>query len=110
MGRPENRRAVNGLDPALRQIITGFRNSKTWDEDLDLRLLQALWPRIAGPALARNTRPVGISEGRLVVQVPDAAWAAELKAIRGSLIGKVNRLWPGPAIRKIWFTDEDHAR
>jgi predicted nucleic acid-binding Zn ribbon protein len=101
---------MRGLDPALRQIIAGFRNSDTWDADLDLRLLQALWHRVAGASLARNTRPVEFAEGRLVVRVPDATWSEQLRAVRGMLLAKLNAPWPGPGIRELWFTHEDHSR
>lgn len=98
------------LDPALRQIIAEFRNSDAWDAELDLRLMQALWPKIVGPSLARNTRPVEVGEGRLVVQTPDPTWTEQLRAVRGMLLRKINAPWPGPAIRELWFTHEDHSR
>lgn len=101
---------MRGLDPALRQIIAGFRNSDAWDAELDLRLMQALWPRIAGPWLARNTRPVEVAADRLVVRVPDATWTEQLRAVRGMLLRKINAPWPGPAIRELWFTHDDHSR
>lgn len=110
MRTPQRRRAKDGIEPALRQIIAGFRNADVWDEQLDLRLMQALWPGIAGSSLARNTRPVEMAEGRLVVQVPDDTWAEQLRAVRPILLRKINAPWPGPPIRKIWFTHEDHAR
>jgi predicted nucleic acid-binding Zn ribbon protein len=99
-----------GFDPALRQIIAGFRNSETWDEELDLRLLQALWPRAAGPALARSTSVIGLSGSRLRVRVPDRTWQTQLGSVRAALLRNINEPWSGPPIRDIRFEYEDYAR
>ena len=48
------------FDPTLRQIIAGLRNSREWDEELDLRLLQSLWPQLVGSSLAESTAAVAI--------------------------------------------------
>lgn len=105
-----NDRAQMALDSTFRQIIAGFRNSSGWDEALDLCLLQALWPRIAGGSVARNTEVVGFSGQRLVIRVPDQAWSEQLQCIRGELLEKINERWPGGWIREIRFTHEDHTR
>jgi predicted nucleic acid-binding Zn ribbon protein len=106
----ERNRAQAGLDPALRQIIAGFRNSETWDEELDLRLLQALWPHIAGSFLARNTSVAGVAGQRVVVRVPDATWKRQLRSIGPALLRKVNEPWPGSRFVEIRFVYEDHSR
>jgi len=99
-----------GFDPALRQIISSFRASPVWDEELDLRLLQALWPRIAGVSLARNTSVVAIDGDVVVVRVPDATWQQQLQSIRALLVRKMNEPWPQSWIRDIRLTYEDHNR
>lgn len=96
------------FDPAFRQIIAQFRDSRAWDEDLDLRLLQALWPRIAGPSLAQNTSVAAVSGEVVVIRVPDQIWKQQLVAIRPQLLKKINEPWPRRWIKQIRFTHENH--
>jgi predicted nucleic acid-binding Zn ribbon protein len=103
-------RALAGLDPAFRQIVAGLRNARGWDETLDLRLLQAFWPKIAGPTLANNTSVVALHGSRVVIRVPDETWKAQLEALRPVLLGKINEPWPGRPVRELRFVYEDYAR
>jgi len=99
-----------GLEPAFRQIIATFRNSSAWNQDLDLRLLQALWPQVAGLRIASNTSVGAIHGQRMIVRVPDETWTHALAAVRPALILKMNSMLPGSWIRGIQFTHEDHYR
>ena len=96
------------LDSAFRQIIAQFRDSSAWDEELDLELLRALWPGIAGASLAENTSVVAIEGGEAVVQVPDRVWKQQLLSLRPLLLRKINEPWPGRGIRQIRFVYENH--
>lgn len=95
------------FDPAIRQIIASFRQSSSWNEALDLRLLQALWPKLVGESLARSTSVVGIDGSRIIVRVPDAIWKKQLLSIRGRILDKVNEPWPSRWVQDIRFTYED---
>jgi predicted nucleic acid-binding Zn ribbon protein len=95
------------FDPAIRQIIATFRQSSKWNEALDLRLLQALWPRLVGDSLAGATSVVGIRGSRILVKVPDRTWEKQLRSIRGRILTKVNEPWPNRWITDIGFTYED---
>ena len=96
------------LNSAFRQIIAQFRDSRNWDEELDLKLLQALWPGIVGKALADNTSVVAIEDGVAVVRVPDRIWRQQLLALGPLLLKKINEPWPGRGIRQIRFVYENH--
>ena len=96
------------FDPALRQIIARFKTSKEWDQQLDLRLLQALWPKLVGSSLAEATSVVGIDGTRVLIQVPDPSWKKQLLSIRAQLLRKMNEPWPHPWITDIGFTYENH--
>lgn len=98
------------LDPALRQIVSAFRNSKAWDEELDLCLLRVLWPRVAGPSLALDTEVVGFRDNLVTIRVPDETWGQQLRSVRFAMIRKLNQSWPGSSIREIRFIHEDHTR
>lgn len=95
------------LDPALRHLIAGFRKSANWDEDLDLQLLQQLWPLLAGPTLASATAIVAIHGSRVVVNVPDQIWRKQLIRMRSQLLARMNEPWPTPLITEIAFTYEN---
>ena len=98
------------IDPAFRQIIASLRQSPEWDESLDLRLLQALWPTLVGASLAASTSVIGIRGSRMLVQVPDRNWERQLTSIRGRLLARVNEPWPNRRINDIGFTYEDQRR
>lgn len=95
------------FDPAIRQIIASLRQTAGWNESLDLRLLQALWPKVLGEPLAGATAVVGIRGSRIIVRVPDQTWKAQLLSVRGSILAKVNEPWPSRWITDIGFTYED---
>ena len=95
------------FDPALRQIIARFRASEKWDQQLDLRLLQALWPKLVGSSLAESTSVVGVDGSRVLIQVPDPSWKKQLLSIRTQLLRKLNEPWPQRWITEIGFTDEN---
>jgi len=97
------------LDPVYRKMIAGFRRSPNWDSQLDLHLLQQLWPTLVGPELASATRIVALHQGRVVLNVPDRIWRKQLANMKGRLLGKLNEPWPSPIITEISFTHEDYG-
>jgi len=95
------------FDPALRHLIAGFRKSPHWDHQLDLELLQKLWPGLAGPKLAAATTIVAVHGSRVVVNVPDLIWRKQLIKMRPELLARMNEPWPAPWIKEIVFTYEN---
>jgi predicted nucleic acid-binding Zn ribbon protein len=49
------------------------------------------WPLVCGPAVAERTRAVNFTQGILQVQVPDAGWRAELRALAPQYVAVINR-------------------
>jgi len=97
------------VDPAFRQIIAQFRRSRSWDDELDLRLLQALWPTMAGPSVARAVSVIDVRGDEVVLRVPDRTWHRQLVSMRPLLVRRFNESWPGQPIRHIRFAYEDYA-
>jgi predicted nucleic acid-binding Zn ribbon protein len=95
------------FDPALRHLIASFRNSPNWDEQLDLELMQKLWPMLVGEQLAGATRVTGVQGARVVVNVPDQIWRRQLIKMRPQLLEKMNGPWATPWIKEIAFTYEN---
>jgi predicted nucleic acid-binding Zn ribbon protein len=95
------------IDPSLRSLIASFRKSPNWDQELDLQLLQRLWPVLVGPELARATAVVAIHGSRAVVNVPDQIWRRQLIRLRPQLLARMNEPWATPWITEIAFTYEN---
>src|SRR5437867_1946584 len=95
------------IDPAVRHLIAAFRKSPNWDEELDLRLLQRLWPVLVGPRLAGSTAIVAVQGSRVVVNVPDQVWRKQLIGMKSQLLARINEPWATPWITEIAFTYEN---
>jgi predicted nucleic acid-binding Zn ribbon protein len=50
------------------------------------------WEEIAGPALARHTRPVRLAGGVLVVAVDRPAWATQVRSLGRGLLARVGEV------------------
>jgi predicted nucleic acid-binding Zn ribbon protein len=87
-------------------MIASFRKSPNWDEQMDLQLLQKLWPTLVGHRLASVTTVVALHGSRAVLNVPDQIWRKQLIRMRGQLLAKMNEPWPAQLITEIEFTYE----
>ena len=47
------------------------------------------WPEVVGEQVASRARPVSLRRGRLVVAVPDAAWATQLRFLEPQLLARL---------------------
>ena len=95
------------LDPAIRSLIAGFRKSPNWDEQLDLELLQRLWPALAGEKLGAATSVTAIHGATVVIKVPDLIWRKQLIRMKRQLLDKINEPWGSRRITEIAFTYEN---
>jgi predicted nucleic acid-binding Zn ribbon protein len=60
------------------------------------------WPLVCGKEVAARTRVVGLDEGRLTVEVADAAWRAQLAAFAPRYVSSFAELI-GPVVREVRF-------
>ena len=95
------------VDPAFRQLIATFRKSPNWDSDLDLAVLQKLWPLLVGSNLAGAISVTAVHGSRVVINVPDLVWRKQLMKMRPQLLAKLNTPWASPWIKEISFTHEN---
>ena len=95
------------FDPAARRLLASFRKSPNWDGELDLNVLQKLWPSLVGPNLAGATSITGVHGARVVINVPDRIWQRQLVRMRPQLLEKINEPWATPWIKEIVFTHEN---
>lgn len=95
------------FDPALRHLIATLRNAPQWDAELDLQLLQKLWPVLVGAQLADATTITAVQGSRVVVNVPDLVWRKQLIRMKPQLLARMNEPWAIPWIQEIAFTYEN---
>jgi predicted nucleic acid-binding Zn ribbon protein len=71
--------------------------------DTLLARVQALWPEVAGPAVAAETAPASEREGTVTVECSGAVWAQELTLLEGDLLGRLNPRLEGAQVRHLRF-------
>ncbi len=63
------------------------------------------WPLVCGKEVAARTRAISFREGKLTVEVPDAAWRAQLAAFEPRYVSGFAELI-GPAVREVKFVKQ----
>jgi predicted nucleic acid-binding Zn ribbon protein len=71
--------------------------------DTLLARVQALWPEVAGPAIAAESAPAAEREGTVTVECSGAVWAQELTFLEGDLVGRLNARLEGAQLRNLRF-------
>jgi predicted nucleic acid-binding Zn ribbon protein len=95
------------LDPEIRSLIAQFRRSPSWDDQLDLELIQRFWPDLVGDQLAGATKITALQGSTVVLNVPDLIWRKQLMHMKQQLLQKINELWGGRKITEIALTYEN---
>ena len=93
--------ALNSDALVLGELAPG-RSQQGTERLLMLRVLSA-WARAVGPHLKTVARPASCRQGRVMVDVRDAAWKRELERARPEILMRMTRLLPGHPIREISF-------
>ena len=60
------------------------------------------WPLVCGRDVAARTRVVGLADGSLTVEVPDAAWRTQLASFKSQYVKSYAELL-GPVVREVRF-------
>jgi len=61
------------------------------------------WEELVGPVIAANSRPVGLKDNLLLVDVASSVWMQQLQFLKAEIIGRINAGLPEAAIEKIRF-------
>ncbi|MEA2495235.1 MAG: hypothetical protein QOJ29_3146 [Thermoleophilaceae bacterium] len=72
--------------------------------DTLLARVQAVWPRVAGEAIAAESTPASEREGTVSVDCSAAVWAQELTLLAPELMGRLNAVLEGQQVRSLRFT------
>jgi predicted nucleic acid-binding Zn ribbon protein len=60
------------------------------------------WPLVCGKDVASRTRVVGLAEGRLTIEVPDAGWRTQLATFSSRYVKSYAELM-GPVVKEVRF-------
>jgi predicted nucleic acid-binding Zn ribbon protein len=71
--------------------------------DTLLARVQALWPEVAGAAIAAESAPASEREGAVTVECSAAVWAQELTLLEGDLLARLNPRLGGVQVRSLRF-------
>jgi predicted nucleic acid-binding Zn ribbon protein len=91
------RRAPERIADALRDAVTGAA------PDTLLARVQALWPEVAGAAVAAEATPSGEREGTVTIDCSGAVWAQELTLLEGDLRERLNARLGVVRVRSLRF-------
>ncbi len=75
----------------LREVLGDALRAAGLDRSDDLWHILALWPEVAGEAIAGRARPCRLRRGELSVAIPDAVWRQEISLLAPELAAKLNR-------------------
>jgi predicted nucleic acid-binding Zn ribbon protein len=91
------RRAPEPFAGVLREALAGAA------PDTLLARVQALWPEVAGAAVAAESAPASEREGAVTVDCSGAVWAQELTLLEGDLRERLNTRLEGFQVRSLRF-------
>ncbi len=66
-----------------------------------VEILAPLWPRVAGKAMARQSRPVAFGAGTLTLATACPSWAAQLRQMAEEIRAEINSFLGGPVVKKL---------
>ena len=89
---PPGRRGPRHIKDGLNRLLGGLGSPGA---DVLLALFEH-WPAVAGSALAEHARPARLVNRRLIVDVDDPVWAAQVRLLEGELLARLaDRLGEG---------------
>ncbi|HSJ46782.1 MAG TPA: DUF721 domain-containing protein [Euzebyales bacterium] len=94
---PTNPAEITPLRDALRVLAA----RRGWESHLVAGDLLAEWESIVGPQLARNTAPLRLTGGVLVLAARTPLWAVEVRQLGGVISRRVNERLGEGTVRSI---------
>ncbi|MGH2654124.1 MAG: DUF721 domain-containing protein [Actinomycetota bacterium] len=95
--RPARTPAEERVDSVVRDVL----GEPVMRGGVVLGRLVRSWERVVGPALARETAPVSLSGGDLVVGASGPAWAAQARFLTAEIRRRANEELGEDAIRSV---------
>lgn len=86
----------------LGKLIPRFLNKHVrGDHAPVLEVLAPLWPRVAGKAMAEQSRPIAFGNGTLTLAASSAPWATELRGLHDEIRTAINRTLGRPLVKRV---------
>lgn len=95
-----------GIGAVIRELLSQPRMRK----GLSLGRLARSWEEVVGPRLAKETAPVSLEGGALVVSASSAAWGAQVRFLAQDLAGKANETLGADEVRSVRVVVSSDAR
>lgn len=96
-GRSDEMKPVGGV---LREAM----GSERFRRGLALGRLARSWDEVVGPRLARETEPLSLEEGGLVVSVSSGAWGAQVRFLAHEIRRRANEILGTSAVSAVRVT------
>jgi predicted nucleic acid-binding Zn ribbon protein len=96
-GRSDEMKPVGGV---LREAM----GSERFRRGLALGRLARSWDEVVGPRLARETEPLSLEEGGLVVSVSSGAWGAQVRFLAHEICRRANEVLGTEAVSAVRVT------
>ena len=99
--KPRHRGHLEPVASVLDQMLAGLK----LDEHFAAAQATEIWLQVVGPEVARRTRPVGVRDGELLIEVQGAVWMGHLAVLRQGIMEEINGKLPAEArLRAIRLT------
>jgi predicted nucleic acid-binding Zn ribbon protein len=91
------RRAPSPIGDVLRDAVRGAA------PDTPLARVQAVWPGVAGAAIAAEASPASERDGTVTFECSSAVWAQELELLGPDLRRRLNTALGAPLVQRMRF-------
>ncbi len=89
--RPPRARVMRSAQDAIRDVLA----LRGITDEIRAQRVHAEWSDLVGPKIASRTRPYGVTDRLLVIEVASSAWLQELNLLRPQILaGLLERLGP----------------
>ena len=90
---------MDQLITALPALLRAASNT----EEVTQAAALAVWSRVVGEGLAKQTLAIGLRQQRLTIAVADPVWQRQLESLSGQLLRRLNALMGSGTVRFIEF-------
>ena len=97
----ELRPAQGAAPEPLAGLVQSLVDRRGWQQRLEGARVHGRWLDIAGEQLARQTEPVRLVGGVLVVRASSSPWAAQVGYLTGELAARANAVLGEGAVRRV---------
>jgi predicted nucleic acid-binding Zn ribbon protein len=76
---------------SLKQVLESVLKEHKLTADIDAYRIFTVWEEIAGPMVAKHSRPARLNGNILYVEVDDPIWLSQLRYMKQDMLQKIDR-------------------